>query len=316
MNRLQKKCAIFSASLHALLLGILLFGAALMPDPDQQTAFKPLTVYSAAAVSDALTSGGEPSPVIAPVPPVIPPVAKPLPPVIPRPVVQPKPEPRPEPAPKERVKETELTRPEPKIKPQESWHLFNWSKKKTEEPKEETPAPAHVHTPHRIVIDPASLKEVVRKHDHSSDEADQQAQNDRAARAERRRVAQKFAEGLRSISQNMSSSTVVQMPSGGTGGELSVNYRDIIASKYYNAWVAPSNLEPDSRPVLVSVTIARDGSVINAHIIHLSGNSGLDRSIQNALDAVTFIEPFPATSHDEQRTVTISFNLQIKQQTG
>jgi hypothetical protein len=34
------------------------------------------------------------------------------------------------------------------------------------------------------------------------------------------------------------------------------------------------------------------------------------------LQTVTFIEPFPAGSRDQERTVTIKFNLQTKREIG
>lgn len=106
-------------------------------------------------------------------------------------------------------------------------------------------------------------------------------------------------------------------PGNGTPGEVSVNYRDIIASKYYNAWSAPADLDDANTPVVTaSVTISRDGNVISARITKPSGNRAMDRSIQNTLEAVTFIEPFPASSKDQQRTITIQFNLQAKRQIG
>jgi len=66
----------------------------------------------------------------------------------------------------------------------------------------------------------------------------------------------------------------------------------------------------------VSVTIARDGHVIEAHIIDKSGDSGLDRSIQDTLDRVTEIRPFPDDSNDKQRTYIINFNLKAKRELG
>ena len=102
----------------------------------------------------------------------------------------------------------------------------------------------------------------------------------------------------------------------GTPGELSVNYRDIIASKYYNAWSAPPDLDEATPVVLASVTIARDGSVVTAHITKPSGNVSMDRSIAKVLETVTFIEPFPPSFKEQERTVTIKFNLQAKRQTG
>jgi TonB family protein len=105
------------------------------------------------------------------------------------------------------------------------------------------------------------------------------------------------------------------MPSGGGSGPASVNYNDLIASKYYNAWVVPPGLDSGAT-VKVSVTISRDGSVVSSRIIKSSGDRLLDESIRGALDSVQFIEAFPDSFRESQRTVTINFNPQIKQQTG
>jgi len=309
IDRLQKKCIIASAGLHSLLIGLLLFGSALMPKP-QEPAFVPIKVYDSKQVSMVLASGGgSPDAVVppTPLPQVTPPQPQP-------PQVKPQPEP-PKPKPVEPaaipeppkiihhdpIKErAEIPKPE-KVKPT----------KPVKEEVAEPPKPVH-----KIEIPKDSLKAVSRKH---NDEAAQaQAAADAKARAERKRIGQQIASTARNISKNMSSSTLVELTPGiGTPGEVSVNYRDLIASKYYNAWSAPTDLDDSTTPIVsVSLTIGRDGNVKSARIVTPSGNRAMDRSIQNVLETVTSFEPFPPGTKDEEKTFTIRFNLQAKRGTG
>ena len=64
------------------------------------------------------------------------------------------------------------------------------------------------------------------------------------------------------------------------------------------------------------IVVARDGSIISAELVRRSGNPQVDRSVERALRAVTKLPPFPAGSHDEERTFTIQFDLQSKEGTG
>ncbi len=102
----------------------------------------------------------------------------------------------------------------------------------------------------------------------------------------------------------------------GDNGPAAANYRDIVASKYTAAWNPPANLDDESAAVTVSITIARDGTVVGHRIIRGSGNPGMDRSIQTTLENVTYIEAFPAGSKDAERTYTIKFNLAAKRLLG
>jgi colicin import membrane protein len=298
MNRLQKKCFIASAAFHGGLFAILLFGSAMM-SRQEETDLKVITLFNPDTVSDAPTSGGgSQSPVVAaipatkpaPTPPEIKPV-EPTPPQIkpepPKPVVRQQPKP--------------IAEPKPKVaknKPVEDL---------TANPKLVSRKP---------IVDTADLTPTKRGVVKPSPQTSESAQ-DTAARDARRKAQREFASAYKTISKNLSSSDLV-MPAlgGGSSGQVSANYRDIIFSKYYNAWSIPLDVDDHAGAILAKITIARDGSVISAKIIKRSGNSVLDRSVQNALDTVTFIEPFPEGSSDKERTVTIQFEPQAKRQTG
>ena len=72
----------------------------------------------------------------------------------------------------------------------------------------------------------------------------------------------------------------------------------------------------DDANAKVTVTIARDGTVISARILTPSGDAGVDASVQRTLDRVTFIAPFPEGATETERTYTINFNLKAKRSLG
>jgi TonB family protein len=309
MDRLQKKCIIASTAFHSLLVGLLVFGSALMPTP-HEAPVQLLKVYRSEDVSAALSSGGSPDVQVAPNP--LPPAA----PVNPKPEVTPPPKPAPEPAKPKPVEPVVKPIPEP---PKPETHnfisdLFKPSKpdKVTKPPKEDV---AEKPKPHKIEIDKISLKPVVRNKNEKTDQA--QAAADARARDQRRKIAKEITTAYNTIGKNISSSTPIDMPPGvGGEGPVSVNYGSIISSKYDAAWSPPTDVEESLATAEARVTIARDGSVISAHISKSSGNASLDRSIENALSAVTYIEAFPASFKQQQITVTVPFNLRTKRQTG
>jgi len=90
------------------------------------------------------------------------------------------------------------------------------------------------------------------------------------------------------------------------------NYATVVRSVYDQAWVLPDKIANDNENVTVSVTIARDGTVISSRIVTPSGDGPVDDSVQKALDHVTFVAPFPEGSTDKERTYTIVYNPQIK----
>lgn len=278
MNRLQKKCLIAVGGTH-LLLVVLLFCSGFIsskPKPDDSTI---LTMIPDRAIDQALQSGvrhAEPPP--------------------PTPVVQPQPQPQTEP-PKpvaEPPKPVEPVKPEPE--PQVA---------KAEEPVETKPKTE----PHKVEV---NLKPVVHK---TSTETNN---NDEAAKAEARREriarAKAIQKALNAIEKNATSATTVDMP--GDSSVAYANYASIVKTVYTEAWRLPNDAASDDANVKVSVTIARDGHVIEAHIVDRSGDASVDRSVQETLDRVTEIRPFPDDSTDQQRTYFINFNLKAKRMLG
>ena len=294
MNRLQKKCLIFTAGFHLLLLVILVVGPGFFEPKPKYDDMPILTAIPSHAVDAALSSGVQGA---QPPPPVTQPVVTPPPQPRPQLVVTPPP-PTPTPSVMEKIEKyfkPEPTKPEPKLTPDELT-----PKEKPVKPKE-----------HKVEI---SLNEV-HKTIKSQTTDDSQAQAD--ARERKRLKNEKLralAEARNEIEKNASSSTVIDMP--GNSSVAYANYGQIVKSIYDRAWTAPDNADNDNANTKVKVVISRDGTVISADIIDPSGDAAVDRSVQRALDKVHTIDPFPDDSTDQTRTYIINFNLKSKRMLG
>lgn len=119
---------------------------------------------------------------------------------------------------------------------------------------------------------------------------------------------------LRALRANLSAPTTVAPV--GNSSAAAANYAQVVKSIYEQAWTPPDETSSDDANVKVRVTIASDGRVISAEVIAPSGDASVDRSVQNTLDRVTDIEPFPAGSTDTERTYIINFNLKAKRLLG
>jgi TonB family protein len=180
-----------------------------------------------------------------------------------------------------------------------------------------TREPEAVKPPPKYKLDPSELK--LTKRSDVKPPKDNQATDNQAAREAadaRNRLFAKASQNIKSISKDFSPTTAVELSGPGDGGPAAANYRDIVASKYTAAWTPPASLDDDSATVTVSVTISRDGTVASHRIVRSSGNRDMDRSIDITLDNVTYIEAFPASSNDQERTYTIKFNLAAKRSLG
>jgi TonB family protein len=293
MNRLQKKCLIAAAGTHLLLLVVLFCSAFVRPTPPPDNT-QVLEMIPSAATDKALSSGvreAQPPPP-APEPPTPPVVQPPTPPTPTEP-------PPPDVKPPEPVKQSEPVKPPEVTEPPV--------------PNADVPTAKPKPQPHKVVVD---LKEVVRKTPTVTDnhEAEERAEKaaEKAAEHAREVRAKAFNSALSNIKTRTSSSTTIDMP--GDSTVAYANYGAIVKSIYTAAWRLPETAANDEANVKVSVTIARDGRVTESHIIDRSGDPSLDRSIQNTLDRVTEIRPFPDDSTDKERTYIINFNLKAKRQ--
>ncbi len=133
------------------------------------------------------------------------------------------------------------------------------------------------------------------------------------------RLKEKFAKSVNDLAREVGKSgaagTVMDMPGVG-GGEAFVGYETAIFNAYYHAWVTPDSVAEMSAKIDVKIVVARDGTILSADIISKSGESALDKSVERALRVVTKLPPFPAASHDEQRTFLIRFSPIEKEGSG
>ncbi|HEX4264436.1 MAG TPA: energy transducer TonB [Verrucomicrobiae bacterium] len=266
---------------------ILLFGVGFF-SPDSKLDSTPVNNFIAAATVDSLMSGGgdntvKSPPALATAPPEPPQdqVAPPQP--LPPPVAQPKPQPAP---PLEKIES-----PAPREIPKE-----------TKTVKSDVPAVDAKPRPRKIEVNTQIV---------TTSDADVKAARDAArkatAAAEKRR-AEAISRAVAGIRGGVSGSTEVKLAGPGGGGIPYGNFLSAVHTVYYNAWNQPENV-PDVT-AKVSVVIARDGSVISARIVSASGNSTVDRSVQDTIDRVRFAAPLPEGAKEDQRTVIVNFNTQ------
>jgi protein TonB len=279
MNRLQKKCVIATAGAHLLLIVILFVGPAFFYSKPKADDLQVLDVIPANLIDAQFNSG-----VANATPPPPAPVAPPQPPP-PTPVVTP---PAPAPAP-EKVEKAEPVKPPDKLPPDDLKPVDKTSKVEPRKSQINTQLVTRV-----APRDPAAAA--------------------RAEAREQQRRAQAIRTALKDLKGNLTSATVVEAP--GSGNAAYANYRDVVGSKYYEAWTPPDDAANDEAITKVSVTIASDGTVVSARIVTPSGDAGVDNSIQRALDRVTFIAPFPEGATEKERTFIIKFNLKAKRMLG
>jgi TonB family protein len=297
MNRLQKKCLIATAGLHLLLVLTVVFGAGFMglfkkERKPEETHI--LTAIPANLIDKAMESGvagAQPPP---PAPPQ-PPQPKPEPPQPGPEPPQPKPEP---PQPKPTLTETikDFFKPEPP-KPQP-----DDLKADEPEPKPTKPESKKI----KVSLDPVVRKTTKTTKTTDTSEADAQ----REAQREADRRARAFRSTLRSISDNASTATSVDMP--GASSTAYANYDQAVLSIYNSAWTSPEGMSSGEAAVKVRVVIRRDGSVVSARIIDPSGNAKMDKSVQQALDRVSEVRPFPSDFKEQQRTIEFTFRARSK----
>ncbi|HTL74640.1 MAG TPA: TonB family protein [bacterium] len=300
MNRLQKKCLIATAGLHLSLVLILVFGAAFFTEHSKPDETELLTVIPANLIDAAFSSGvkgAQPPP--------------PTPPQPPQPVQQPQPQP-PQPKP-EPVKQPdpEPVKPTPTLMQKVETFFKPTEKLPPEDLKPVETADKPVKPKHEIKVD--LTKQVVRN---TSKPAPDTTAADNAREAKRLRDARlkAIAKAARSIKENASSATTVEMP--GEGSVSYANYASVVRSVYERAWTPPDDADNDDAITKVSVTIARDGTVISSRLLNPSGDSRVDASVRRTLDRVTFVAPFPDGAKEKERTFIINFNLKAKRMLG
>lgn len=296
MNRLNKKCFVASTGVHLLLALLLLVGPAFTSSRSKPDTMPVLDFVALKTVDDALSGGGRPD---AKSPPAT--FEKPQP-APPAPVVKPAPLP------------PETVRP-PQPRPET---VSDVSPRKDPEYSLE---PIKERKPRKPVID---LTPVTRSPTAQADakvearaRAAAQAREEARQEADRRRhIASAFGNAVSSLEGNRSGSTTVEWKGPGGGGVPYANFLQAVKSAYQRAWIVPDGITDDNATVTASVTIARDGTVVSSRITRSSGNVAVDRSVQVTLDRVKWAAPLPEETKDNQRTVSINFNVAAKRALG
>jgi len=297
MDRLQKKCFFASTGLHLLLLLILLVGPAFVSSHSKPDNLPVLDFVPLRTVDALISGGGNPD---AKPPPATFEKPQPLPPA---PVVQPAPPPPEkmrEPAPpKEVIKETAPPKdPEPSFEP-------------SKEPKPKKPTIEF--TP---VIRPVKDAKAEAKTQAEAQAREQAREYARQEADWRRRAAAAFSSAGNSLTDGRSSETSIKLLGPGGGGVPYANFLQAVKSVYQHAWIVPDGITDENATVAASVTIARDGTVVTSRITRSSGNAAVDRSVQVTLDRVTYAAPLPDEAKENQRTVSINFNVAAKRAAG
>jgi TonB family protein len=279
-DRLQKKCFFAATGFHLLLLTILIVGPAFFMSERKADDMPMLDFVPTKTIEEAFSGGGSPQAQ----PPAPPPPA-------PQPEAQP---PAPAPAP------VKLPDP-PKVVVKE---------------KAPDPESLEVQTEKKPRKPEVSLKPVVRKPSTTPTKVASTSTEDPEAKARadaRAKQIAAFHKSVNNLNAGLSSSTTVEMPQGpGGGGPSYANFLQALRKIYNDAWVVPDGITDDEATVSTSVTIARNGDVIATKILRSSGNAAVDASVEAMLRRVTRAVPLPDSAKENQRTVTIKFNVKAK----
>ena len=307
MNRLQKKCFLASATLHGLLVLVILFGAAFLGPPKEKPMLNRLNVVPPDVVEAALSGGGgnpklertddqvkgnsfnaadsapEPTPTLFKPPDPVPVQARP----VPQPQVR-------------QVQRQEPTKPSV-IKPPDSPKQPNVTEKPAEPKLDLVPT-----------VKGPSAKEKARL----EAEARQAREASEKQAAFRKELTSKLGNMSSGLKAGFENGTKVDV--GGDGAKAYAGYALLVQAAYDSAWQVQPDLAAQEFMVPVEVVIARDGHIVSQRILTRSGNAGMDRSVQRALDKVkaTFNRPFPPETKDDEKTFVINFNLKSRRLNG
>jgi TonB family protein len=301
MTRLQKRCFLFSVTLHGALLAVLVASSAFRPKPEE-TDIPILTMIPANILDRAGADGGGP----AATPPQ---QSQPAPQMMQAP--RPQPVRRAQPAPPKPVVQEKTVEPEQPVEPK---HQAVEPEPTPKDTSESEPAPKPRHKPHEIHPDftPASTvtSKAKTKAKLAEEAAAEEAQAAEASAATQARMRGAIRSALNNLAKGVQNSgaqgTVVDLPGQG-GGEAFAGYETVIYNVYFHAWVAPDSVASRTAATGVKIVVARDGTIISSEIVNKSGDSALDKSVARTLRIVTRLPPFPAGAHDEQRSFIIVF---------
>jgi len=276
MNRLQKKCFVASAGTHLLLMLILFIGPAFLSAKNTKSEDVQLLDFIPPRTVDALVA------------------------------------PNPGGAPVQRQQQQQPAAAQP-----------------PSVPVSKPPPVERVQQPTRQEVDSLEVKQqkprlpqinttLTTKRSTSKEKQTEKSDNrEREAAENRRQTAAALARATANLDKGLSGSTSVRMGDGdGRGAGLAyANFLQALKTLYTEAWNVPDGADDDAT-VSTSVTIAKDGTVLSAHITRRSGNSIADTSVQLTLDRVRHAVPLPDDTKEDQRTVTITFSVKAKRLLG
>jgi TonB family protein len=334
---MEKRCLIASASTHAFLAGLVLVGSAFIIPRQNPPPTTPLQFVPEVFIKEALAGGGG-NPNSSHVgavqkgqtllPPA--PAPQPTPPKQETKVTPPPPTPAHEkadpPKPKPQKKSTPVDKPEPKPvkdKPVKDKPVKETSTKtsKTADVKATKKDPKDTPLDLTPVTRPNEQK---RKAEERARAAEERERFEAEAR-QMREAAKQWAQTNEKLSElaNRAADRLQRGFSGGTevdvrgpGGPAYANYASFVQAVYDDAWELIRDLSSDDYITKVTVTIARDGHVLSAHVTKASGNQAMDKSVKKALEKVKVIAPFPEQMQETEKTFIINFNLQAKRLIG
>ncbi|NBU10949.1 MAG: TonB family protein [Proteobacteria bacterium] len=268
----------------------------------------------------------EPPKRVEPPKPVEKPVEKVSPPPVPKPPkTLPKPDTVKEPAPKTAKTDSRTLAVTPKGK--EAPTKRDTKKSKDAEPEPTTKTAKTTTKPAIKIADTSHLasrqaEESAKAKQRELDEerAQERAQALAAAKAAQQAHLQRVAKMnsiLGGIQGGLSSPVDIHIDAGGGPNALAfLDYGQMMVRIYEQAWLVPPSLSDSLSVVSVTVTVARNGRVLEWHLAKPSGNSAVDKSVRETLQKVIQFDPFPASFRESQRTFNIDFNLKAKRTTG
>jgi len=306
MNRLEKKCLVFSAGMHGLLGVILIGSAAFLSSPEENNA--PILSLIPPNIIDGATRGGEQS---APMVRVTQPAAQSQPPA----QAQAQPQPQPTPVAHEQVQ----AEPEPTV----VRHPQRQKVEEQDEPRpvtvsdEPAPRPSKPHRQHEIhpTFTPTEGTTTHKNLRTTSQESSGRSEEQRLKAIENS-LDSSLGNLASSVRTSGAGKTIVDVPGVGGGGEVSAGYSAVVKSIYYQRWIAPENGSSRSALPEARIVVSRDGTVISAELVSPSGETTLDKSVIRVLNVVTHLPPFPASMHEDQISFRMRFSLEIKESSG
>ena len=327
MNRLQKKCFLVSAATHGLLAAFLLFGLGFLKHPNPVDKLPILELVPDTLIDAALYGGGgPPAPAAASKP--SPAAAASTTTAKPAPQAEAKPEPTPpKTVTKPAVREPVATKPPPKqskpSKPDPEPDQDDTPPEKTTATKPSATSKIKVDTSKvatRTRPDKNTSKSKSKETSDAEDEAAEAAAASAAKAAADRRAAigRGLANATQSLGSGLSTTTTIEMPGLGGGGPMYANWAQVVKSIYDHSWRQPEELADESATVEVDILVLKDGTVQTAgtRISRKSGIPSLDKSVQQVLDRVRTLPPFPEGATDAQRKLRIAFKLKQNRSAG